>query len=83
MAFGDSVGQTLAHMKVLFFVVLAIAGGLASGCSTTRPWERELLAQPGMRLESTPNVRAEQHMLESREASLGGFGGGGGGCGCN
>ena len=70
-------------MKALCFLVLAIAAGAAAGCSTVKPWERELLAQPGMRLDSTPNVRAEQHMLESREASVGGFGGGGGGCGCN
>ena len=70
-------------MKAHLFLVLAIAGGLGAGCSTVRPWERELLAQPGMKLDSTPNVRAEQHMLESREASVGGFGGGGGGCGCN
>jgi hypothetical protein len=68
-------------MKAVLFLVLV--AGAAGGCSTVKPWQRELLAQPGMRLDPTPDARAEQHMLESREASAGGFGGGGGGCGCN
>ena len=68
-------------MKAMFLAGLVTLA--AGGCSTVRPWERELLAQPGMKIESTPNARAEQHMLESREASAGGFGAGGGGCGCN
>ncbi len=68
---------------LLFLAVVSVSALSSSGCSTVKPWERELLAQPGMKLESNANVRAEQHMLESREASVGGFGGGGGGCGCN
>jgi hypothetical protein len=66
-------------MKTALLLVLVAVGG----CSTVKPWQRELLAQPGMSLDPTANARAEQHMLESREASAGGFGGGGGGCGCN
>jgi hypothetical protein len=69
-------------MKLLFAFVV-VAGLASSGCATVKPWQRELLAQPGMSLDSNADVRAEQHMLESREASVGGFGGGGGGCGCN
>jgi hypothetical protein len=68
-------------MKFVGFIVLLV--GAASGCASVKPWQRELLAQPGMRLSSSAPVRAEQHMLESREAAVGGFGGGGGGCGCN
>lgn len=64
----------------LLSLVLAL---VASGCAAVKPWQRELLAQPGMNLASSPDVKAEQHMLESREAAIGGFGGGGGGCGCN
>jgi hypothetical protein len=67
-------------MKIFLFGLFAVS---AVGCSTVKPYERELLAQPGMKLEATPEVSAEQHMLESREASAGGFGGAGGGCGCN
>ncbi len=66
--------------KALLALLLASA---ASGCAAVKPWQREALAQPGMQLSSTADVRAEQHMLESREAAVGGFGGGGGGCGCN
>ena len=63
--------------------VLVAFVATAVGCSTVKPWQRESLAQPGMSLDATPSVAAEQHMLESREASVGGFGGAGGGCGCN
>jgi len=68
-------------MKLLLLSLVATVA--AVGCSTVKPYERELLAQPGMSLAPTADVGAEQHMLESREASAGGFGGGGGGCGCN
>jgi Domain of unknown function (DUF4266) len=66
--------------RALIFWWLAVASG---GCATVKPWERESLAQPGMSFDATTGVAAEQHMLESREASLGGLGGAGGGCGCN
>ena len=62
---------------------LAIVLSLLGGCVTVRPWEREQLARPGMSLDPTPDVEAEQHMLQSREASAGGYGTAGGGCGCN
>jgi hypothetical protein len=65
---------------LFLFVAAAVAGG---GCAAVKPWERELLTQPGMSLDASPDARFDQHMLESREASAGGFGGSGGGCGCN
>ena len=61
-------------------LLLALATG---GCSSVKPYQRELLALPGMRLDPSPDVEAEQHMLQSREASAGGYGTAGGGCGCN
>ena len=70
-------------MKLLLSLVLLVGATFATGCSAVKPWQRELLAQPGMKLDASPSTRAEQHMLESREASVGGFGAGGGGCGCN
>ncbi|HEX4456712.1 MAG TPA: DUF4266 domain-containing protein [Polyangia bacterium] len=69
-------------MKLLLFLV-AFVSLTVGGCATVKPWQRESLAQPGMTLDATPSAAAEQHMLESREASVGGFGGAGGGCGCN
>ena len=66
-------------MKVL--AVLLFVAPLTA-CVSVKPYERELLAQPGMSFDSTaPEV--DQHMLESREASFGGYGASGGGCGCN
>jgi len=65
------------------FVLFALFAATTIGCSTVKPYERELLAQPGMKLDPSPDALAEQHMLESREASSGGYGGAGGGCGCN
>jgi len=53
----------------------------ASGC--VKPYQRELLALPGMGFELDADGQSEQHMLESREASFGGYGAVGGGCGCN
>jgi hypothetical protein len=65
-------------------LMLLVAAGLAGGgCAAVKPWERELLTQPGMSLDASASARSDQHMLESREASAGGFGGSGGGCGCN
>ena len=66
--------------RTLILVWLAVTMG---GCATVKPWQRESLAQPGMSFGANAGVAAEQHMLESREAAIGGLGGAGGGCGCN
>lgn len=54
---------------------------LGAGC--VKPYQREWLAQPGMRLDKDADGDAEQHVYESREGSSGGYGSVGGGCGCN
>jgi hypothetical protein len=62
-------------------VVLAV---LAGGCATTKPWERENLAQPEMAPdEDADSATLRGHYRSTREGAVGGFGGGGGGCGCN
>jgi hypothetical protein len=66
-------------------VLLALAG-LLPGCAATamHPWDRDLLAKPGMRLVPNPMVNAvDEHIYFSKEASTGGMDVGGGGCGCN
>lgn len=56
----------------------------AGGCATTKPWQREKLAQPSMKPDGDPEREAlRSHMLGTREGAIGGFGHGGGGCGCN
>jgi len=70
-------------------IALLVAGLVVlSGCSMLRkrvaPFEREVLAKPGMNfIENPMEESGMQHMFNSREGSVGGFGGAGGGCGCN
>jgi hypothetical protein len=48
------------------------------------PWERDVLADPVMRMISDPlETEFDDHLYFSKEASSGGRGFGGGGCGCN
>jgi hypothetical protein len=69
-------------MRRVWLIVLAAA--LAGGCKTIRADQRETLARPAMALDPEPGPQAlRQHVLDTREGSVGGFGGGGGGCGCN
>jgi hypothetical protein len=63
---------------LLFLTILGCAG-----CMTVKPYQREFLAQPGMSFGADAQNESLQHMLESREASFGGYGASGGGCGCN
>jgi hypothetical protein len=55
---------------------------LVAGCVTVKPYEREALSQPGMSFAASA-ASMDQHALESREGSFGGYGSSGGGCGCN
>lgn len=68
-------------MKLL---TLALALVAISGCSTTKPYQRESLAKPIMSPDGDPDREVlRHHVLSTREGAVGGFGGGGGGCGCN
>lgn len=63
---------------------LCLAG--ATGCANmgVKPWERDLLAEPGMQIDSDTVITAlDEHIYFSKEASTGGLGTAGGGCGCN
>ena len=49
-----------------------------------QPWQRDLLAAPGMEIDSDPMETAlNEHVYFSKEATSGGLGSAGGGCGCN
>lgn len=64
-------------------IALALPG-LLCGCATVHPWDRDLLAEKGMKINPTPMLRAiDDHVYYSKEASMGGQDVGGGGCGCN
>ncbi|MFO0722756.1 MAG: DUF4266 domain-containing protein [Myxococcota bacterium] len=68
----------------LLRVLIASAVLLASGCSTTRYYERQRLADASMQFDSDPTLVYLRTKVEAaREGGLGGFGGSAvGGCGC-
>ena len=69
---------------VAALLAVAVAASCASGCAMVKPWERGVLANSAMIFGANAGeVALEQHCLQYREGSAGGFGGGGGGCGCN
>lgn len=64
-------------------LVLALLGGCAQ-LQPPRPWEKEVLARPEMRMDASPlEARFGRQIYTSKEAASGGGGVGGGGCGCN
>lgn len=66
-----------------FFITALLIITLCSGCSSLSPWDKGLMSDPAMQFSSEHKGSVyEQHMLNSREASSGGYGGAGGGCGC-
>ncbi|HEX9654855.1 MAG TPA: DUF4266 domain-containing protein [bacterium] len=66
------------------FVLMLIALSCVIGCATVRPYEREFLADRIMSFEANrEEVVMERHFIETREGSMGGYGGAGGGCACN
>ena len=71
----------LAALLALVLVSVQLAGCVTTG---VQPWERDLLAEPEMALETDPVMAAlDDHIYFSKEASTGGASFGGGGCGCN
>ena len=75
-----------SHRALLAALLLLACGLLLGGCSSmgVEPWERALLAEPGMAIDPDPIQTAlNEHIFFSKEASTGGLGTAGGGCGCN
>jgi len=82
----------MKHRPQALYRVSAAAVLLAActlgGCAFPEPWvkpyERERLADPIMRLSrETLAAKHNEHVREVREGSRGGNGVQGGGCGCN
>ncbi len=72
-------------MKALTLALMLL---LLAGCTPIEPWvkpyERNFLADPIMRLDRDPIATAYlNHVFEAREGARGALGGDGGGCGCN
>lgn len=63
-------------------ILLLLLG--ASACTTVKPAQRAVLADPIMQFEGDPQASAQyRHAIDNREGSMGGGGVSGGGCGCN
>lgn len=57
---------------------------VSTGCSTVRPQDKELLADPGMSYAGGGEADIqEEHVLSNREGAAGAGKSSGGGCGCN
>lgn len=64
-------------------LLLSLLGGTAA-CTTVKPTQRAVLADPIMQFEGDPQASAQyRHAIDNREGSYGGGGVSGGGCGCN
>jgi len=71
-------------IKRSFLIIAAVLVCAMAGCSTVKPWDRDLLAQKRMQLVPSPVDEAlDAHIFFSKEAASGGASAGGGGCGCN
>lgn len=70
-----------ARKTALAIVFFSVA---VAGCSTVKPQQRSVLADPIMQFEGDPQASAQlRHAIDNREGSYGGAGVAGGGCGCN
>lgn len=70
-------------MKSKIWVMIMACSTLA-GCGTVQPWEKGMLAKPGMQFNRDRlETRFAEHTYFSKEAASGGSSIGGGGCGCN
>lgn len=79
----DDSRTRLLALGFLLLLALSAVGGCAVQLGV-QPWERDLLAAPGMEIDPDPIETAlNEHIYFSKEASTGGLGTAGGGCGCN
>ena len=83
----DRVRQAAASARRRSFRLRLLAAGatlLAAACSTVKPQDKELLADPAMTYGAGGEAAIQQqHVLENREGAAGAGAAGGGGCGCN
>jgi hypothetical protein len=63
-------------------LLISTAMLLGTGCTSVKPWERDLHAREDMQVDAL-EAAIDDHIYFSKEASSGGRGFGGGGCGCN
>ncbi len=70
--------------SILLTMLCACAAAWSIGCSTVKPQQRAILADPTMQFGAEPHEEdVRRHAIDNREGSMGGSGVSGGGCGCN
>lgn len=70
-------------IKLFYFIFLFVMLLVMAGCTTVKPWEKGLLGDPIMMIDSNPLEKGIfEHHLDYREGSVGGTGAQSGGCGC-
>lgn len=78
----ENVRRVPIYCVLIIVYVIAMVFFLNS-CATVEPWDKIVLSDPIMKFSiDGKNSAYEQHVLGTREASSGGYGGSGGGCGC-
>jgi hypothetical protein len=83
---GQGIGQRFAALPARLLPALGLLGALllGAGCSTVRPQDKELLADPAMSYAGGGEAELqEEHVLSNREGAAGAGKATGGGCGCN
>lgn len=68
--------------RLLLFLIILFTASI-TGCATVQPWEKGLLGDPIMLIDSNPLEKGLiEHHIDYREGSVGGTGAQSGGCGC-
>jgi hypothetical protein len=71
--------------RALCLAIAILWSASSFGCTTVRPWDREMLARPDMAWDPDPLESTRRgHIYFAKEATpTHGGSAGGGGCGCN
>lgn len=71
-------------MRSILLAFTVTLAALSTACSTVKPQQRAILADPTMVFDGEPHEEGvRRHAIDNREGSMGGSGVSGGGCGCN
>lgn len=82
----SEIEEKEAEIQALVDGSAEINGNISLGDAVAgvQPWQRDLLAAPGMAIDPDPmETSLNEHVYFSKEATSGGLGSAGGGCGCN
>lgn len=79
----NATEKTGMKTKRLLLYLLILFAATITGCATVQPWEKGLLGDPIMLIDSNPLEKGLiEHHIDYREGSVGGTGAQSGGCGC-